>query len=829
MSSEKTKRLGMNKWAGSDQVLRAEFNENFDKIDTYIDDSLAVKTTSVQLKQGMQVIDVNQSSPLNNVTIQGRTLVNLLGRTGGFEASDIIRWEKGSAMLTSDTSTFVSGKSSGKVTTTASAVCHIARRHVYKAGKYYILIAETKNGTAETGVRIGNNDFFSAWNTDATKWTTQFVKINYEKDRDDYIVFNCSGAAGQAGYVDNYRVYEITRAEYEAIDRMTLDQVSAKWPYVDDIKSVYSPYIIKYGENLLPPFTEWTRVTAASKATSTDPYRITFFANGDGDFAAYNFHCVPNTAYTLKVDSLDNMYHGISKINWSEAIVSYTTETSFTFNSGNNRELSYVVKAKDKSKIGSLINPTLCLGEEAKSFKLCNDDYLFFPNVNLASTVDGMVYDTLFQRDGKYWKQTWFKSMNLTGDLNWIRNGSWTGFKEAAILNFDTGAVGNSEKVVKFDGKILQTSIDTNNDTSNLQTTGHLLIRIPNADSGWGDAFTNLSNDEIKAYFYGWVMYDANNYPQPYNGSGTKEWGYRDPYGAGGLTGGTTTMPSTPAPGFTPYKLQYQMAKPTVEEVASEGGITLHKGPNRIEVGTGIIVRERANPVLYLSAYRISDNVSAPSGNLKYRNSRFIEIYRNGKVDKQYKIDSLDAYGKYRAYFLADGSYDPAAAYTVTYLALDQYALSCNVQSIQFDRAANMKSVVDTLAAGQSDMAARVGALEITRAQRTQPQWIKPTLLNGWTNTDPNDASAGYCLDEFSIVRLQGLIKPGVAAQGTVILQLPASCRPSHIRRFTVPALGDGVFSFADLFVNARGELRIDAVPNGVAWVSLDTITFSLF
>ncbi|MCP1307783.1 hypothetical protein [Paenibacillus tyrfis] len=828
MSSDKTKRLGLNKWVGSDQVLRAEFNENFDKIDAYVNDSLAVKTTSVQLKQGLQVIDVNQSSPLNNVTIQGRTLVNLLGRTGGFEASDIAQWLKGAATLTSDTSTFVSGKSSGKMTITEAKVCFIAQRFTFKKGKYYILIAETKNGTAETGVRIGNNDFFSAWNTDATKWTTQFVKVNYEKDdREDYVIFNCSGAAGQTGYVDNYRVYEITRAEYEAIDRMTLDQVSAKWPYVDDMKSVYSPYIVKYGENLLPPFTEWTRVTAASKATSTDPYKITFFANGDGDFAAYNFRCVPNTAYTLKVDSLDNMYHGISKVNWSEAIVSYTTETSFTFNSGNNTELSYVVKAQDKSKIGSLTNPTLCLGAEAKSFKPCNDDYLFFPNVNLASTVDGTVYDTLFQRDGKYWKQTRFKSMDLKGDLNWIRNGSWTGFKEAAILNFDTGAVGNSETVVKFDGKIIHTSIDTNNDTSNLQTTGHLLIRIPNADSGWGDAFTNLSNDEIKAYFYGWVMYDASNYPQPYNGSGTKAWGYRDPYGAGGLTGGTSTPPNFPAPGFTPYKLQYQLAAPIVEEVASEGGITLREGLNQVEVGTGMIVREKANPQINTGLGYAAINVKgSPNysdlGALNKRNSKILVIFKNSRIDGNWTQKAGGGNGNYYV-DTPIANFDPAAAYTVTYLALDQYTLSCNIPSLEATHPSNMKSAVDTLAAGQSDMAARVGALEITRAQRVQPQWIKPTLLNGWVNYgDGAYTDAGYFKDEFGIVHIRGLVKNGQL--NASIFMLPLGYRPARAMVIPVATDGNGQLILGRLTIDFNGSVY--HTLGGTGWFSLDGISF---
>ncbi|GMX60817.1 hypothetical protein Elgi_07940 [Paenibacillus elgii] len=836
MSSDKTKRLGLNKWVGSDQVLRAEFNENFDKIDAYVDDSLAVKTTSVQLKQGMQVIDVNQSSPLNNVTIQGRTLVNLLGRTGGFEAGDIAQWLKGAATLTSDTSTFVSGLSSGKMTTTEAKVCFIAQRFTFKAGKYYILIAETKNGTATIGVRIGNNDAYSTWNTDATKWTTQFVKVKYEKDRDDYIVFNCSGAVGQTGFVDNYRVYEITRAEYDTIDSMTPEQIATKWPYVDDMKSVYSPYIIKSGENLLPPFTEWTRVTAASKATPTDPYEITFFANGDGDFAAHNFRCVPNTTYILKVDSLDNMYHGISKVSWSEAVVSYTTETSFTFNSGNNTELSYVVKAKDKSKIGSLTNPTLCLGAEAKSFKPCNDDYLFFPNVNLASTVDGMVYDTLYQRDGKYWKQTRFKSMDLDGSLPWDFDYNFTGYKRVFIpinsakmpLPTELGGpfIG---ACIKYDGKILMNSsgIDQTDQAYFTANGGpYFKIYISNADSGWGDLHKKPSEEEVRAYFYGWVMYDANNYPQPYNGTGTKAWGYRDPYGASGLAGGTSTPPNFPAPGFTPYKLQYQLATPIVEEVASEGGITLREGLNQVEVGTGMIVREKANQKITGNYYAIinSNDPAYPTGSaLKHRTKKILTVYSNERKDGKWNIDdSIDAIGKQRAWIFYS-SYDPSASYTVTYLALDQYALTSNIQSIQAEYAGNIKSAVDTLAAGQSDIATRVGSLEITRAQRAQPQWIKPTLLNGWVNYgDGAYTDAGYFKDEFGIVHIRGLVKNGQL--NASIFMLPLGYRPARAMVIPVATDGNGQLILGRLTIDFNGSVY--HTLGGTGWFSLDGISF---
>ncbi|KZE80300.1 hypothetical protein AV654_12360 [Paenibacillus elgii] len=829
MSSDKTKRLGLNKWVGSDQVLRAEFNENFDKIDAYIDDSLAVKTTSLQLKQGMQVIDVNQSSPLNNVTIQGRTLVNLLGRTGGFEAGDIAQWLKGAATLTSDTSTFVSGKSSGKMTTTEAEVCYIAQQFTFKKGKYYILIAETKNGTATAGVRIGNNDARSTWNTDATKWTTQFVKVTYEKeDRQDYVILRCSGAAGQTGYIDNYRVYEITRAEYEAIDSMTPEQIAAKWPYVDDMKSVYSPYVIKYGENLLPPFTEWTSFDPGI-STAYKPYSYSMTVSNA--VQRQNYHhlpTIPKQSYTLSGTFSSDARIGIDFLDANGNFLQTTgfvTTNPLTVTSPIGAGVMRVFTANNATAgTFTFENIMLNLGSIAKSFKPSNDDHLFFPNVNLTSNVDGTVYDTLFQRDGKYWKQAWFKMMDLTGDLKWLRSGGSTGFKVVALQlsNIrDSNSDFTTHKVVKYDGKIIRvgnfTDVINNVDVSYVDGTGLFKLSIPIEDSGWGDSY-NPSDDEIRAYFYGWKMGDQNG--NLYEGNGQRYWTARNEFGTGTTTT-TTVLPTQPNyfGGWKPYKLQYQLVTPTVEEIASEGGITLHEGPNHVEVGTGMIVHERVTP--HTDFVSVAINNYSPGwerSRTKYRVGKFFGVYRIA-LRENWRYDDVATSGGYGGVIavLSPQGFNAGNPYTVTYLALDQHALSCNVQSIQFERSGNMKSVVDTLAAGQSDMAARVGALEITRAQRSQPQWIEPTLLNGWVNYGQIWHNAGYSKSDLNEVEFIGAVKN--TTRKSSIFILPKDFRPSKLLSF-VASSHTGTSDITG---------RIDVYPDGrVDFVSGDTFFVSL-
>ncbi|MGO4268518.1 hypothetical protein AB4Z22_01525, partial [Paenibacillus sp. TAF58] len=226
--------------------INTMLNDNWDKIDAKIGAEVAASPapTAVKLVNGLQVVDVARSSPFNVVNVVGRTLVNLLGRDGNFENNTFSKWGMGSGTIASDATTYSIGSISGKFTLNATAMGFGAYSFTYKAGKYYIVIADTKNGNAATGIKIGNNDLQSSWNTDSAKWTTQYIKRYYPStDRVDYALFNVGGTSGQFAYIDAFRVYEVTLAEYNAIDNMTAGQIAAKYPYVDDVKHVNAPYV----------------------------------------------------------------------------------------------------------------------------------------------------------------------------------------------------------------------------------------------------------------------------------------------------------------------------------------------------------------------------------------------------------------------------------------------------------------------------------------------------------------------------------------------------------------------------------------------------------
>ncbi|MFB0846845.1 hypothetical protein [Paenibacillus oleatilyticus] len=756
----------------------------------------------VSLKPGPQVIESDVAAPLTGLQIKGRTLVNLLGRDGNCE--DLSVWGAFQVSQALDSNNKSIGNNAIKLTistgfTSGSTSTVGARAFSFKAGKYYVAVTDIKNGTAINGnfyingttaakgqhIITATDKFYPAWRAYNPAADVSGLSM----------VLGINGEAGQYAYFDGVRIYEITQSDYNTLDTMTPEQVAAKWPYVDDMKSVYSPYVIKYGENLLPPFTEW--ITGAKSATYNiiDPYKAsitTTIANDNAYFIITKIPVVPNTTYTLNVTLSGGIMYYYENDN-DGARISLPTRAGTFITSTNTRYIEVVIKnvnnpADSTQNIGTVTisNPMLNLGPDALLFQPRNDDHLFFPNVNLASNVDG-TYDTLFQRDGKYWKQARYRTMELDGKLEWrVGATKYTGFRQ--VLVPISNGVSGSGTVIKYDGKVLAAG-NTNAaaDIQALSVDGNLYLSIAAADSGWGDSYTNVTDDEIKAYFYGWKMKQFGQVDAvPYT-NGTKEWvSILQPVGSE-----TTTLPTTFAPGYKPYKLQYQLAAATVEEIASEGGITLHEGANQITVGTGMIVRDGIKTVYDGSVHHIN-NIGSPALSVSrflYRALKILEIYEDGKQLKKAVIKmEANAYGIENAH-IAGVDFNNAAAYTVTYLALDQYALSCNLLSLEAAHPANMKSVVDTLAAGHADMTARVGALEVTRAQRAQPQWVAPTLMSGWQNADyGGDYQVRYVKDDMGFVHILGLMKGGaIGNPNAPAFILPPGYRPPGV--LTIPTL----------------------------------------
>lgn len=391
-----------------------------------------------------------------------------------------------------------------------------------------------------------------------------------------------------------------------------------------------------------------------------------------------------------------------------------------------------------------------------------------------ADPLTGANADSVFERDGQYLKSKHWQRTILDDRQGWLyaASASGPGYKCVYYVH-GASAVERSAKGVKYDGKILP-------DFENIQAPDKVTIDgvsafvfIPNADSGWGDNHSP-SQDEIKAYFLGWTMFNgsasgtgtitpdnpANNL---YNGSGTRYWARRpDGISRSSWQDGTATLPTTQAPNWTPYELVYQLATPTVEPIVSEGQLTLLEGSNQIEVGTGIVLHEDAKPRLGTN-WDINGNLSS----LKYKVSRYINVYANSRLF--FKAAHWVGVGNGPALSITPSDYDPSAVYSVTYLMLDTSPVAAFVGSVPD----NEKSLLADLVQGVQEASTRVSVLENKKAEKDSPAWITPsTLLGGWTGS----FNFGYRI-EGNRVYFRGALVPGTATQGQVLFILPAQFR----------------------------------------------------
>ena len=345
-----------------------------------------------------------------------------------------------------------------------------------------------------------------------------------------------------------------------------------------------------------------------------------------------------------------------------------------------------------------------------------------------------------------------------------------------------------------------------------------LYLSVFNVDSGWGDAYTPTA-DEIKAYFYGWVMYKGEDNTLYEGTTGTKSWYKRYcgigtkgtlAFGADVVVGTQVTVCPTVIndQGFTPYQLHYTLATPTTEIIQPEGSLELHDGLNQVELSEGIVVRESVIPKSDGINYFIGvdGNVYPPGkSETKYRNNKFITIFRDGELDFLWSI-ILDAaaYGKYIAR-IPPTLYDPAASYSVTYEVLDEYLFTTNALTATGTYDTNDHTVLGHTVEKVSEVETKVSVVERGKANKNQMSWIAPTLLNGWVNLGGVTATSGYYKDEFGLVRLRGYIKSGITTQGTILFTLPLGYRPAATEGFMVYA-NDGA-SIGTISISSGGNV----------------------
>lgn len=762
--------------------IKTMLNDNWDKIDEAVsvigekvtDHSSRLDTAifaDVTFNPGLQIVNSARASRFSLGSIKGRTLINLAGRLGkADDPSKLVNYQ-----LTS------SVEPNGTKITLLSGTGSLAVRPIsYKAGKKYILLSDVKNGniTSDLFVQAAGGSSLEMpaiiKSLDTAKFVTVVTKLAPSADISSgslETVF--TGTSGQYAWVKNMRVYEISDVEYAAIDKMTSEQLAAKYPYVDSVQPVRNPYAIRYGENLLPPFYEWNLGT--SVVNIDNPYKISLIATAEASLVFYDIWVAPNTKYTLNAQH--NGWIGIYKTDGETSIAPYTQATRLTFNSGDNNVVRiYLSKRTLAAGTYTFTNPMLNIGDTAKPFKPREDAMLALQTELFADQITGNTGDEVFVQQGQYFKLKKWKKVVLDGGVSWSYIGTASGFKRVKLSITDAlSSNGSNSWITKYDGSLVPYGDSHSlSDVHHIITSqGGLFISIPNVDSGWGENYSPTAA-EIKAYFLGWRMYDGSTQGNPYNGTGAKTWNSIPGWGT--PTYSTTTLPTTLATSYSPYELVYRLATPTVEPIISEGALMLVEGNNQVEVGTGIVVRESMKPTHYVANGNYYINNTAVNGSLlKNKVSLMLRVYRNGQVDNSAKIENdANAYGKQHIRFLPS-DFDQTAAYSVTYLMLDKSPIVPFTGSAAANEKALLQDIValETSGGGQLKADAVVTSLKdysdnsfYKKSTFTLPNLIKNSSaafgFNNWTRTsDIGPWGTAFASDVGGYFYINGAVSSG--------------------------------------------------------------------
>ncbi|MEK5508276.1 hypothetical protein MKX46_21485 [Paenibacillus sp. FSL P4-0113] len=831
MASEKTPNLGLNQIDRTSPKttyfdLEKYLDENWRSVDEFAGDvndgvneiKKRLDTTerkAVTLEPGVQILNAVKAAPFSLSGIKGRMLVNLLGRVGsGDQIGSLLGWE---ADLAVDTSNKVQGMGSIKVTAkNATGVYNVYSSGLkLTGGRYYIALADVKNINASNNIYVnfstGGNKALKQ-SIDKSQFVTIYTKCAPANDTAINLeVSAISTATGQAFYTDAIRLYEVNASEYAALDSMTAEQVAAKYPYVDSVMPVRNPYVIRYGENLAPhSFYSWN----AKVGTPVIKDDRSVVVSSSNIMISSIYPLVSGQSYTISAQSSGSTGRIHVNTQNETAVVGNVTgigliSYTFTVPVGTNGVVIRLLGTSTDEITFS--NIMLNIGSTAKPFMPREDSMLALQTDLYADPVTGANADTVFEKDGQYFKVKRFESILLDGGkITKVNNiGSGTGFKTLypVVSDVNYAFVGNGTGV-KFDGKILSWGgQDTTADRWAIDATAsNFAVSVPVADSGWADSYTPTL-DDIKAYFYGYKAYDANTITPAnaqamttatWSGTGTKYWAQRV-----GAANFTQSAPQQSYAGYTPYQLVYQLATPAVEPIVSEGQLSFNEGDNQVEVGTGIVLRESADvytETITQYGNRMNINNSNFSARLlKNRTTQMLAVYKNGALDMKWsKSTGMVTSAGALAQLLYASDADRAAAYSVTYLMLDPSP----VVPFTGSYAANEKTLLADLVESVQQANTRLSVVENKKADKDSPAWISPTLLNGWATSRP----VGIMKDSNGFVHIRGLIANGLTNGGLALFTLPQGYRPISIQGPVSYGYGPSgpVFVPFDIFPDGR-------------------------
>jgi len=786
----------------------------------------------VVLQPGLQIVNAERSAPFSLSGIKGRTLVNLLGRDGRFSSlGHVAGYGNHSVALDSTNKTI--GDNGLKIVSlgkgNAGDASNLIRigSHTYKDNARYIIIADIKANTpftlhCELWGGLGSVKEAEI----STPWSSVVFRGIGDSRGQGLHFWNLSDKE-VTFYLSGLRIYEVTEADYNETD----EKLIQKYPYVDSIQPVRNPYAIRYGENLLPPFYEWETTPEDNSA----PYVHTIKATTSTPVSAvYKIKPVVGRSYTYSIEFRGGGRIGLDFRDAGGNILvtsGWLDQDSITLEAPTGSEIMQIFVSSG-GQIGTFTfkNPMLTIGSEAKPFKPREDSMLALQTDLFADPVTGANADEVFEKDGQYFILAKWKEVYLDGSYNWLMDVTFPELKRLKIVTnnptLDGSELFTQTYSTKFDGTLLDARFTGPNKPDQIlrnPTNKILYVTVSNTDSGWGDNYTPTA-DEIKAYFMGWKMYDTSgSTASVYNRTDNTFKGWvRRRASDGAYVDGTGTLPVIMAAEYTPYKLVYQLAAPTVEPIVSEGMLTFNEGINQVEIGTGIVFREPIAAVKDGGGRWNLGNTLAWTNAPGFKNkARDIKgVYKNSRLDTGWVRFITDKVGAAVQEPSPNALYDPTATYTVTYRMLD----NSPIVPFSGSYAANEKAILQELTNAVQQNASAVSVLMNKKADKDAPGWITPTLLNGWASRNTGyDAPLSYRKIDGLGVQVRGIIQLGTT--GTVFF-LPDGYRPekTHFCNVMGYMQAQASYIYPYITVTPEGDFRIDAVTSPPTWLIIDTI-----
>ncbi|WP_028547046.1 hypothetical protein [Paenibacillus taiwanensis] len=795
---------------------------------------------SLELKPGVQVVEAEEDSLFKLSGIQGRTLINLLGNKGACEA--ITEWIPWQTICTVESASF-------KVSLPSDANGDISTIVPLEVDKYYVLVGDVKNGNAEF-IRLQTqiqtelgSEWFAVDATSTQDFQTvysAFHTMGKKKINFSGVHVTVYGAkSGMHGYVDHIRIYEINSDQYQFVteNKLQSEEISRLYPFVNGMMNVLNPYQKVISGNMCPSFVDWSRglenrvispytlhITSTLKSIfSVSPlirvragqvFHFSCTVTGDGQLAYQTYNC--------KKQVLNSYQLGRGTGTSRDEVIGGT----LTVTEGTHYIAVRVGKdvAASSNKI-EFMNPMLSYGSFASTF--CpQHQSIWAAECSLASyPVDGSSPDELYiGNDGKPYVIEHWKKIVFDQALSWFTSVSKTGYKEIGTA-LNIGYRPTHAYLNRPDGLLLSYTPSAQEAVNCFDIAGngvYLNLTIPNSLSGWGDNYSNPSKDEIMACLLGYKMYVAGGSANiDFNGVGTKAWAYHRTDGEWQDVG--VNVPTVPAPEWTFFQLQYAKSSPTVEQInCYELGSKLMKGTNLVEIGSGIVIREKVSPA-YNSALR-TYGINAPvaygiDSILKYKSNNIEGIYRNDSNDKNWFIiqDITQSYGESYA-DIYEYHFDHNAEYRATYLMTNPTLSSVFRGSL----VTNLHGSVSRANEWLSRVEKRLSILENNQSVREAPHWIVPTLINGWLAYNVNIYGApSYFKDCNGIIRMKGAVKSGAFGE---LFRLPKGYRPKNT--ITIILLSSNGVSDVVSGIDISAEGKVSINRGASTFISLNGVSF---